>query len=170
MPGRVFGTPWKTKRVGHRHRVRLTFVHPALGECAAGRYLANAAPDTLAAHVRRIRRRAQYREAILLAAGSGAAATIVDTLLNDDAPGDPASTEAVLAAALAEVEAESYDSSLAERVASHLRDRLQSPILLVTIEAGAGLTVIARSFPRLSGSSRRRSGINGGDHSPIRTT
>ena len=130
----------------------ITFVHPALGEYAAGRHLAKVPPGMLAESVRRIARQAQYRETVLLAAGSGAVTTIVDTLLNEDAADDPASTEAILAAAaLAEAEVGSCDPLLVERVANHLCARLQSPVPLVTIEAGAGLVTIAPVVPKVVG-------------------
>jgi len=126
------------------------FIHPSLGEYAAGRYAAGLDEDALVAWLDRAVGQPRWREAILLAAGSGALDRIVRHLLEHDRPSDPASTEAVLAAeALAEVADPSV--ALVEEVAIQLRPRVESPIPLVAYEAGAQLLALAGMSPSAVG-------------------
>ena len=122
----------------------ITFVHPALGEYAAGRYLAKLDPVRLRSEVRRVARMVKYREPLLLAAGAGAVETVIAALLEVDQSDDPVSTQAILAAAvLGEVEPSAVRPATVEQVANRLQRRLVSPIPIVAVEAGEGLVAIA---------------------------
>jgi len=126
------------------------FIHPSLGEYAAGRYAIGLDNNALAAWLDRAAGQPRWRETILLAAGAGALDRIVRHLLERDRPTDPTSTEAVLAAeALAEVADPS--AALVEEVAIRLWPRVESPVPLVAYEAGAQLLALADTSPSVVG-------------------
>lgn len=130
---------WEQRRLIERLSVGgfevVTFIHLSFCEYVAGRYLAKM-PNILAKKwLVQVRRQPQYREIILLAAGSGDVTRIVKWLLDMDNADDPASTEAILAAA-AYCEYEGENPGLAEAIAAHLVARLISTIPFVVYEAG----------------------------------
>ncbi len=129
----------------------LVFVHPALGEYLAGRRLAQFSAAEFARAITDYRRRARWREPIVLAAGSGAAQRVVDTLLALDSPDDPESPEALIAAsALAESELGAVAQDTIEKVAAQLKLRLCLPIPLIAIDAGVAIAEIAPTIPDLA--------------------
>src|SRR5439155_12193673 len=115
----------------------LVFVHPALGEYLAGRRLAKSSGQAFSRAITDYRRKARWREPIVLAAGSGAAQQVIDMLLALDLPSDPESAEALLAAsALAETEPGTVAKDTAEKVVAQLKSRLCSPVPLMAVDAG----------------------------------
>jgi hypothetical protein len=131
----------------------VVFVHLALGEYLAGRQLAQLDPSAFAKAIMEYRRKAKWREPILLSAGAGAAERVIQALLSLDSPADPESTEGTLAAgALAESEAGAVAESTINELAEHLKQRLTSQIPLVAVEGGLGLISVAQFVPDLVGS------------------
>ncbi len=127
-----------------------SFVHQSFEEYTAGRYATQLGDEQRRTWLNAVRRQPHWREAILLAAGSGAVEAIVEQLLELDDPDDPVSTDAVLAtAALAEIE--DPPDTLIERVADRLRRRLTSPIPLVALESAASALGLARLAPAIVG-------------------
>jgi hypothetical protein len=126
----------------------VVFVHLAFAEYLAGRYLADLGERDSAIAIRNLRRKAKWREPILLSAGMGAADRVVATLLALDEPTHSDSTEAMLAAAaLSEAAPVHVAPGLEEQVVARLKDRLPSPIPLVAIDAGLALLNAARANP-----------------------
>jgi hypothetical protein len=122
----------------------VVFVHLAFAEYLAGRYLADLGASEFALAIANLRRKAKWREPILLSAGAGAADQLVATLLDLDQPGHSESTEAMLAAAaIQEAAPAPVSPALVEQVIARLKDRLPSPIPLVSIDAGVALLAIA---------------------------
>jgi hypothetical protein len=131
----------------------LVFVHLGLGEYLAGRQLVQLGSSEFEQFIKAHRRKAKWREPILLAAGAGAAERVIETLLPLDSPDDPESTDALLAAAaLAEGEPGAVPRLTIERLAERLKRRLSSPIPLIAIEAGIGLISVSEFAPDLVGS------------------
>lgn len=147
---------WEERRiieclsVGHQDAV--TFVHPSLGEYAAGQYAASCLSNQeLYEWLEHVRRKPKWRETILLSAGSGAAERISSHLLELDNPEEPTSTEAVLAAAaLAEVA--NPPPELLKKIADRLQQRLTSPIPFVAFEAAEAALGLAAQAPEIIGS------------------
>ena len=130
----------------------IVFVHVALGEYLAGRRLAALDPQEFEAVISQHRKKAKWREPILLCAGVGAAQRVIDALLALDNPVDPESTEALLAAAaLEESEGGTVPGDTINQLAEHLKQRLLSGIPLVAVEAGLGLVSVAQTAPDLVG-------------------
>ena len=126
----------------------VVFVHLALGEYLAGRFLAQLSPEQLEHEIRKRRRKAKWREPILLAAGVGASERILQVLLSLDSPDDPESNEACLAAsAVAEVDIGIIPESSVMSLADRLRLRLGSPVPVIAIDAAEGLAGIAHLIP-----------------------
>jgi hypothetical protein len=137
-----------TERLSAGSLDALSFVHPALGEYLAGRYLAQMSSAAFQEEIEKRRRKAKWRESILLAAGVGACERIVQALLPLDSPDDPASNEACLAAlALAEVDGEAIPDSTVRIVVEQLVLRLRSTVPLIAIDAGEALAGIAHLVP-----------------------
>ena len=125
-------------RIGHKEVY--TFVHQTFGEYAAGRYLASLEAADIQQWVQNKCNDARWREPLLLAAGSGAAEVIVETLLTID-ESDQA-TLALLLAAAALAEAPLSADTLATSVVERLMDCLVSSEPSVAYDAaeqGAGL-------------------------------
>ncbi|HEY9634998.1 MAG TPA: hypothetical protein V6D14_16465 [Coleofasciculaceae cyanobacterium] len=76
----------------------ITFIHPTLGEYAAGRYASDLDNEKLRAWLEKVRENPRWREPILLAAGLGAGETIVKNLLEFDNPEGSSLEDAILAA------------------------------------------------------------------------
>lgn len=135
-------TFWEEHRVIERlsagHLEALTFVHPSLGEFAAARFAARMSPNERTDWIRRVRRLAQWRQAILLLSGIGKSSDIVQELIALDDPLDPCSTEVCLAAA-AIVESTEPEIQLQENVTRALLTRLESAIPLISVEAALAL-------------------------------
>jgi hypothetical protein len=116
-------------------RDAVVFVHLAFAEYLAGRYLADLGAADFALAIANLRRKAKWREAILLSAGVGAVDQLVATLLDLDHPEHSESTEAMLAAAAIEEAAPApVAPALVEQVVARLKQRLPSPIPLVAID------------------------------------
>lgn len=126
----------------------VVFVHQAFAEYLAGRYLADLSEHDFTHAIHNLRRKAKWREPILLTAGVGAGDRIVATLLALDEPTNSDSTEALLAAAaLNEAAPVQVAPELVEQVVARLKDRLPSPIPLVAIDAAVALLEVARTNP-----------------------
>jgi hypothetical protein len=129
----------------------VVFVHPALGEYLAGRHLAQLDASDFTQAISDHRPKARWREPIVLAAGSGAAQRVVDTLLALDSPDDPESGEAFLAAsAIAESEFRTVAEDAIEKVAAQLKLRLCSPIPLIAVDAGLAIAEVAPMIPEMA--------------------
>ena len=129
----------------------VVFVHPSLGEYLAGQHLAHLDAPAFTQAILDHRQKAGWREPIVLAAGSGAAQRVVDTLLALDSPDDPESGEALLAAsAIAESELGTVAKGTIEKVAAQLKVRLCSPIPLIAVDAGLAIAEIAPTIPDLA--------------------
>jgi predicted ATPase len=136
------------ERVTVGSRDAIVFVHLSLGEYLAARFLSHASVEIMEREIVRFRRKAKWREPILLAAGLGRGERIVRLLLTLDVPDDPQSIEAVLAAAcLAEAGPDTSMIGISEEVAERLKARLGSPIPLIALEAGEALLRIAPLIP-----------------------
>lgn len=129
----------------------VVFVHPALGEYLAGRHLAQLGPLDFKQAISDHRRKAKWREPIVLAAGYGAAQRVVDALIALDSPDDPESGEALLAAsAVAESEFGTVAKNTIENVAGQLKLRLCSAIPLIAVDAGIAIAEIAPTIPDMA--------------------
>jgi hypothetical protein len=140
------------ERVSVGSRETIVFVHLSLGEYLAARFIARSGPDFVRSETIRLRRRAKWREPLLLAAGLSGGEEVIRTLVSLDEPDNPESTESVVAAAcLAEAEKDSKPSLEAHDVADRLKLRLGSAVPLVSLEAGHALQMIAALVPELVG-------------------
>jgi hypothetical protein len=140
------------ERVSVGSRDTLVFVHLSLGEYLAARYIARSGPNFVRSETIRLRRRARWREPLLLAAGLSGGEEVIRTLLSLDEPDSPESTESVVAAAcLAEAGVDSKPAHTALDVADRLKLRLGSSIPLISLEAGHALQMIAVLVPGLIG-------------------
>ena len=140
------------ERVSVGSRDTIVFVHLSLGEYLAARYIARSGPDFVRSETTRSRRRAKWREPLLLAAGLPGGEEVIRTLLSLDEPDNPESTESVVAAAcLAEAEKDSKSALEAHDVADRLKLRLGSAVPLVSLEAGHALQMISVLVPELIG-------------------
>ena len=136
------------ERITVGSRDAIVFVHLSLGEYLAARFLSRASVEFMEREIVRVRRKAKWREPILLTAGSGQGERIVRLLLTLDVPDDPQSIEAVLAAAcLAEAGPDTTIIGISQEVAERLKARLGSPIPLIALEAGEALLRIAPLIP-----------------------
>ena len=127
-----------------------TFIHLALCEYAAGRYVATLNDIQLEEWLSGVRRQPKWRETILLAAGSGAADRIVRILVTLDDVEDPTSVEAMLAAA-AQSETDGIQPTLVKSVADRLLARLTSDVPLIVHESGHALLGLAQLAPEIIG-------------------
>jgi hypothetical protein len=126
----------------------VVFVHLALGEYLAGRYLARLSEDKFRVVLTGFRNKAKWREPILFSAAAGAGEHVIATLLDLDRPDKPHSTEAMLAAAaLEQSEPLSLPTPLIKRLIENLKQRLPSTIPMVAIDAAASLLAISRIAP-----------------------
>ncbi|HBB36277.1 MAG TPA: hypothetical protein DDZ80_07905 [Cyanobacteria bacterium UBA8803] len=145
---------WEERRIIERlsvgHQNAVTFVHPSLGEYAAGRYASRLSEKEVHQWLARVRRQPKWRESILFCAGAGAAERISTQLLELDNPEEPTSTEAVLAAA-ALAETTEPPLKLMEAVANQILPRLKSPIPDVVFEAAQALLALADLAPNIIG-------------------
>ncbi len=97
-----------------------------------------------------IRRQPKWRETILLAAGTSDANRVISNLISLDDPGDPTSTE-VLLAATACYEAVEIQPELEKSVIDHLVGRLTSNVPLITYEAGDAALGLSQIAPKIIG-------------------
>jgi hypothetical protein len=126
------------------------FIHLTFRDQTAAAYLSKLSDEEVARWVRSTSALPQYREALLLAAGTGKLEVIINTLLQMDSPSDPISTEALLAAdVLGEAEVPSAD--LRQRVIDHLLPRAASQIPLVAYETGEKLRALTLVAPSVIG-------------------
>jgi hypothetical protein len=140
------------ERVSVGSRNAIVFVHLLLGEFLAARFIARSGPDFVRTETIRLRRRAKWREPLLLAVSLPGGENVIRTLLSLDEPDNPESTESIIAAAcLAEAEENSKPALLAYDVADRLKLRLGSAVPLVALEAGHALLKIAPLLPGLVG-------------------
>ena len=133
---------WENRRLIERlsagHLEATTFIHASLGEFAAAQYAISFGQQEFDEWLTRVRRLPNWRQVILLAAGSGHAERIAKGLLALDDPNDPASIEAVLSAA-AISEATNVSPSVTDAVIKALQVRLSSNIPLVSVESALAL-------------------------------
>lgn len=129
----------------------ITFIHPTLGEYAAGRYASRLDYEELCEWLEEVRQNPRWREPILLAAGLGAGETIVKNLLEFDNPEEPSSEDAILAAF---VLAEMIDppSKLLEVVANRIRLQVESHIPHIAFKAADAMLELAKLAPDFIGS------------------
>ncbi len=129
----------------------ITFIHPTLGEYAAGRYASRLDDEKLCEWLEAVRQDSRWREPILLAAGLGAGETIVKNLLEFDNPEEQSSEDAILAAF---VLAEMIDppSKLLEVVANRIRLQLESHIPHIAFKAADAMLELAKLAPDFIGS------------------
>jgi len=129
----------------------ITFIHPTLGEYAAGRYASRLDDEKLGEWLEEVRRDSRWREPILLAAGLGAGETIVKNLLEFDNPEEPSSEDAILAAF---VLAEMIDppSKLLEVVGNCIRLQVESHIPHIAFKAADAMLELAKLAPDFIGS------------------
>jgi hypothetical protein len=129
----------------------ITFIHPTLGEYAAGRYASHLDDEKLSEWLEEVRQDSRWREPILLAAGLGAGETIVKNLLEFDNPEEPSSEDAILAAF---VLAEMIDppSKLLEVVANRIRLQVESHIPHIAFKAADAMLELAKLAPDFIGS------------------
>jgi len=140
------------ERVSVGSRDTIVFVHLSLGEYLAARFIARSGPDFVRSETTRLRRRAKWREPLLLAASLSGGEQVIRTLLSLDEPDNPESIESVVAAAcLAEAEKDSKSALEAHDVADRLKLRVGSAVPLVSLEAGHALQMIAALVPDLVG-------------------
>lgn len=126
------------------------FIHLTFRDQTAATYLSKLSDEEAAQWVRSTSTLPQYREALLLAAGTSKLSLVINTLLEMDNPGDPISTAALLAAdALGEAEVPSAD--LRQRVIDHLLPRVASQVPLVAYESGEKLRALALLAPSVIG-------------------
>lgn len=123
----------------------LTFLHPTLGEYAAGLHIARLDPSDLTLLIRAKRHSPRWREPILHAASMGVGDAVVRSLLAVDNPDDPASEEAMLAAAAAQDSA--ISTQLLPELIHHLHARMVSSIPLVAADAATALAGLAATAP-----------------------
>ncbi|HZH98156.1 MAG TPA: SMEK domain-containing protein [Fimbriimonadaceae bacterium] len=145
---------WEERGLLERLRVAgedaLVFVHLLFRDYAAATYLSRLPDNQLAEWVRDDGGRWENREALLLIGGTSQVAVVINTLLQDDTPEDPISTEALLAADMLG-EVTKPPSELRMRVIEHLAPRLTSPVPMVAYQAGGKLLPLARVNPKLIG-------------------
>lgn len=135
-------------RVTAGTREAVMFVHPTLREYAAGSYASRLKDEDLSGWIAEVRRDAPWREPLLLAAGSGAGAKVVETLLDLYDPEDPVAGELELAAqALAEMPTPPVN--LTRRVAEYVAQRLDSDIPTVVFDAAKAALEMAREVPEI---------------------
>jgi len=129
----------------------ITFIHPTLGEYAAGRYASRLNDEKLCEWLEEVRQDSRWREPILLAAGLGAGETIVENLLAFDNPEEPSSEDAILAAF---VLAEMIDppSKLLEVVANRIRLQVESHIPHIAFNAADAMLELTKLAPDFIGS------------------
>jgi hypothetical protein len=126
------------------------FIHLTFRDQTAATYLSKLSNEEVARWVSSTSTLPQYREALLLAAGTGKLSLVINTLLEMDNPCDPISTAALLAAdALGEAEAPSAD--LRQRVIDHLLPRVASQVPLVAYESGEKLRALTLLAPSVIG-------------------
>lgn len=126
------------------------FIHLTFRDHTAATYISKLSDEELTLWVRSVSTLPQYREALLLAAGTSKLGLVINTLLEMDDPGDPISTTALLAAdALGEAEAPPDD--LRQRVIDHLLPRLASQVPLVAYESGEKLRALTLVAPSVIG-------------------
>ncbi len=129
------------------HENMYTFVHTAIGEYAAARYLASLDIPSIQNWVREKCKDPSWREPILLAAGIGAVNTIIETLLDLDLTSTTTTEFLLTVAALAETR--SYSYSLASKVIERIKTRLTSPISTVTYETAKTASGFSAQAPEL---------------------
>lgn len=130
---------WENRCIFERCRVGnqdvITFIHPTLGEYAAGRYTSRLDNEKLGEWLEEVRRNPRWREPILLAAGLGKGEMIVRCLLELDDPEEPISQEMPIsqeirlaATVLAELNKPSSEllGAVTEAVANRVRPQLES--------------------------------------------
>lgn len=145
---------WEERRLLERISIvgseLITFVHLAFCEFASARYATTLNDFQMKEWLTSIRRHPKWRETILLAAGTGDANRVIRNLISLDDPGDPTSTE-VLLAATACYEAVEIQPELEKSVIDHLVGRLTSNVPLITYEAGNAALGLSQIVPKIIG-------------------
>lgn len=146
---------WEERRIIERlsigHQNAVTFVHPSLGEYAAGRYASSLSEKELRQWLERVRRKPKWRESILFCAGAGAVDLVSSYLLELDNPEEATSAEAVLAVASL-LEVSNPPPELLEKTANRLQQRLNSDLPFVVFEAAEAALQLAELVPNIIGS------------------
>lgn len=147
---------WAERRILEVLRISsrelLTFAHPGLGEFAAACHATSLPEHEQRSWVLEHYKEGRWREPIMMAAARrhSTGELILRTLLDAENPADPASTSILIAAGiLSEMKLSSGD--LFERVAAHLRARLESEIQELAFEAHEHLVPLARLAPQTVG-------------------
>ncbi|EMI22257.1 hypothetical protein RMSM_00783 [Rhodopirellula maiorica SM1] len=125
------------------HLTAATFVHPALGEFGAARYVNGFSDDELKAWLVSCCRQPKWYQVVVLAASIDSHDRVINLLLQLSSDKDPKSIEAKIAAACV-AESLSLSSETQERVAFALLQRLKSEIPIVCIESALSLLPVAR--------------------------
>lgn len=118
---------------------RTFFVHLSLQEFAAARYARSLNHSDFRDWIRQVRRKAAWKQVILLLSGIDNDARTMVALLDLDDPTDAVSRESLLATD-ALFEREPLDLAVLPRLLKSLETRFQSEIPLVSIEAAENLT------------------------------
>jgi hypothetical protein len=122
----------------------VVFVHPALGEFMAARYLAQSDAAEFRDAIVQHRRKPKWREPIILSASCGRPEPVIRALLDLDRPEVPESGEALLAAAaLKETEPGAVGTERITDLITKLKQRLASSIPLLAVDAGLALLDVA---------------------------
>lgn len=118
------------------------FIHLSLQEFAAARYARNLESSKFAEWIRHARRKAAWKQVVLLLSGIDDDARTTSALIDLDDPHDPVSREALLAAE-AVLERDPPDLTAVPRLLTSLATRFGSDIPLVSIEAAQQLARLA---------------------------
>ena len=124
------------------HEAKTFFIHLTLQEFAAARYARSLESSEFADWIRQVRRKAAWKQVVLLLSGIDDDARTTSALLDLDEPDNPVSCEALLAAE-ALFERDPPGLAVLPRLLESLAIRFQSDVPLISIEAAQQLARLA---------------------------